>query len=425
MQIVIIARMFAKLFPQSDIPEKYRPNFYHLYLDIAWFGVLSGSAINFLNVYAARLGATGLQIGLLAAMSGVVNLFLAIPAGRWIERRHTGRAVFWSSILFRLGYALWIPLPWFFNEQGQIWALIILTFLMAIPLTPLGVGFNALFAEAVPNEYRAHVAGYRNVTFAIAFMFTSLVSGYVLKDISFPLGYQIIFLIGAIGAGMSSYHIYHIKPLDVDSEAAPRALQVAAPKQSDSPRGLISHLRLDIWSTPFKNVLLVLFGYHLTQYLAAPLFSIYYVRGMHLTDDAIGLGTALFYFTVLIASTQLRRVVHYFGHKTSTGIGVAGMAFYPLAIALSHNAWHFYLTCFIGGFIFSVSNGSYANYLLERIPANDRPSHLAWYNIILNMAILIGSLAGTFIADQIGFVAALLVFASFRFLAGLIVLNWG
>ena len=116
--------MRFNLFTQSDVPEKYRSNFWHLYLDIAWFGVLSGTSVNFLTVYATRLGASGLQIGLLTAMAAVVNLFLAIPAGRWIEKRHTGRAVFWSSVLFRAGYFLWIPLRWIFNEQGQIWALI-------------------------------------------------------------------------------------------------------------------------------------------------------------------------------------------------------------------------------------------------------------------------------------------------------------
>ena len=417
--------MFAKLFRQSDIPKRHHSNFKHLYLDIAWFGVLSGSAVNFLNIYAARLGATGLQIGMLGAMTGVVNLFLAIPAGRWIERRHTGRAVFWSSILFRFGYALWIPLPWLFNEQGQIWALIILTFLMAIPLTPLGVGFNALFAESVPGEYRAHVAGYRNVAFSISFMFTSLFSGYILKYISFPLGYQIIFLIGAIGAAMSSYHIFHIKPLQTDLLATQSPPIPAASGSGNSNRKIESLMRLDIWSTPFRSVLLVLFGYHLTQYLAMPLFSIHYVRGIHLTDDEIGLGTAIFYLTVLIGSTQLRNIVHRLGHKTSTGIGVAGMAIYPLSIALSHNAMHFYLTSLVGGFIFSISSGSYANYLLEKIPPSDRPAHLAWYNIILNSSILIGSLAGPCLAEGIGFPAALMIFSFFRFLAGLAVLKWG
>jgi MFS family permease len=417
--------MLSRFLRQYEVPPKYRANFHHLYLDIAWFGVLSGSAVNFLNVYAARLGATGLQIGLLGATSAAVSLFLAIPAGLWIERRHTGRAVFWASIFFRLGYALWIPLPWLFDDQGQVRALILLTLLMAIPLTPLGVGFNALFAESVPAEYRAHVAGYRNVTFAVSFMFTSLVSGLILKTVSFPLGYQVIFLIGTIGAAMSSYHLYHIKPLGQDSSPDHAPPLPARPRTARTARSLAASLRLDIWSTPFKRVLLGLFGYHLTQYLAAPLFSIYYVRRLHLSDDEIGLGTALFYLTVLVGSTQLRNIAHRLGHKSSTGVGVAGMAFYPLAIALSSNPWHFYLTSFIGGFIFSISSGSYANYLLENTPVSDRPAHLAWYNIVLNGSILIGSLAGPYLAGHIGLSAALLVFAGFRLLSGLVILKWG
>ena len=207
--------MRFNLFRQSDVPEKYRSNFSHLYFDIAWFGVLSGTSVSFLTVYATRLGATGLQIGLLAAMAAVVNLFLAIPAGRWIEARHTGRAVFWSSVIFRIGYVLWIPLPWLFDAQGQIWALIILAFLMAIPLTPLGVGFNALFAESVPDRFRAQVAGTRNITFAITFMLTSLIAGTILKSLPFEIGYQVIFAIGAFGGAMSSYHIYHIKAAEM------------------------------------------------------------------------------------------------------------------------------------------------------------------------------------------------------------------
>ena len=77
--------MLTKLVRQTAVPELYRANFLHLYLDIGWYGVLSGSAINFLNIYATRIGATGLQIGLLGAMPAAVNLVLAIPAGRWLQ----------------------------------------------------------------------------------------------------------------------------------------------------------------------------------------------------------------------------------------------------------------------------------------------------------------------------------------------------
>lgn len=412
------------LFRQPDVPEKYRTNFSHLYFDIAWFGVLSGTAVNFLNVYVTRLGASGLQIGLLAAMAAVVNLFLAIPAGRWIEKRHTGRAVFWSSVIFRIGYVFWIPLPWLFNAQGQIWALIILAFLMAIPLTPLGVGFNALFAESVPDRFRAQVAGTRNITFAITYMLTSLIAGYILKSLPFEIGYQVIFAIGAFGAAMSSYHIYHVTPVE---ETAPlhSLLQPASTPQTVSPRGIKSALRLDIWKTPFRNILLVLFCFHLAQYMSAPVYPLYNVRVLNLNDNDLGIGTALYYLTVLIGSTQFRRVAHRYGNKKVTGWSVAGMAVYPFMLAIAHTVWHYYVLSFLGGFLFAMVNGAYINYMLENIPADDRPSHLAWYTIILNIAILGSSLAGPAIADSIGLVNALIVFGVLRILSGFAILKWG
>jgi MFS family permease len=417
--------MRFNLFRQSDIPEKYRSNFTNLYLDIAWFGVLSGTAINFLNVYATRLGASGLQIGLLTAMSAVVSLFLAIPAGHWISKRQTGQAVFWSSIAFRIGYFLWIPLPWLFDAQGQIWALITLTFLMAIPLTPLGVGFNALFAESVPDRFRARVAGTRNVTFAIAYMFTSLISGYLLKAMPFPAGYQIVFAIGAIGAAMSSYHIFHVRPVQDDTAPLPPPPTPDSETQTESPRGIAAILRLDIWKTHFKNVLLALFIFHLVHYLSNPIYPLFNVRVLNLNDSHLGNGMALYYLSVLMTSTQLGRIVNRYGHKKVTGWGMIGMSTYPIMLALAQNVFHYYALSFLGGFLFALVNGAYANYMLENIPAHDRPSHLAWYTIMFNFAVLTSSIAGPLIADVMGLAPALILFGILRIVAGAILLKWG
>ncbi len=420
--MVIIIFMSFNFFNQSDIPEKYRSNFIHLYFDIAWFGVLSGTAVNFLNVYATRLGASGLQIGLLAAMSAVVNLFLAIPAARWIEKRDINKTMFWSSVLFRAGYALWIPLPWLFGEQGQIWALIILAFLMAIPMTPLGVGFNALFAESVPERYRAHVAGTRNLTFAIAYMSASLATGYILKHSPFPAGYQIIFAIGTFGAAMSSYHLYHIHPLEETRRGVP---QPDSNARAESASGIKSLLRLDIWQTPFRGIMLVFLLFHFSHYLPAPIYQIYNIHVLHLNDDHIGNATALYYLAVLMGSTQFRNIAQRYGNKKVTGWGAIGLSSYVFMLAASSAVWHFYLLSFLGGFMWAMVNGAYANYLLENIPAHDRPSHLAWYNITLNVGILASSLAGPLIADTIGLVPALIVFGFVRVLAGISILKWG
>lgn len=420
----------------------------HLYFDIAWYGLLAGSAVNFLTVYAARLGASGLQIGLLGALTAAINLVLAIPAGRWLEKRPVDKAVFWTAAAYRAGYIFWVFLPFIFgaNSQGEIWALIFINFLMGIPLTVVGLGFNALFAAAVPAEWRAHVAGTRNVVLSVTFILTSLVSGYILDRAAFPLGYQIVFLIGIVGGAMSSLHLWFIRPLPQGETRAeqpghepvlpsnePEAASPSLPAPGKSPLSrapsprepLRASLRLDILKSPFRVVLLVMFAFHLTQFLAIPLFPIAFVRFLNLTDEHIGIGTAIFYLTVLVGSTQLNRLVRRAGHKNITGWGVVLMAVYPILLAISSTVWHYYGLSAMGGFAWALVGGAYANYLLENIPENDRPAHLAWYTIAVNACTLIGSLAGPALAEGIGLSAALILFGALRGLAGFAILKWG
>jgi len=395
-------------------------------MDIGWFGILSGSSINFLSIYATRLGATGLHIGFLSSIAAGVSLMLAIPAGRWLETQDLNPAVFRASVWYRLGYLLWVPLPWLFSQQGQVWALIIIALLMAIPLTPLSVGFSALFAAAVPPAWRAHVAGVRNVAFAIAYMLSSLGSGYLLKHFPFPIGYQIVFGIGFLGAAMSSFHLYFVKPLQATSPLLPPRPIPAPIKQALSPRHqLRTAIRFDIWKTPYRNTLLIFLGFHLAQYLAVPVFPLFQVRQLHLTDDQLGIGSSIFYLTVLLGSMRLSKLVQDFGHKIVTGISVTGLAVYPLLLALSQSPVDFYWTSLLGGLNYAMLIGSYANYLLEEIPIEDRPAHLAWYNVILNASILIGSLSGPLLVRGVGLGTALIVIGLLRFFSGLAILKWG
>jgi MFS family permease len=418
--------VISKVF-NSSVPSEYRANFIHLYFDMAWYGVLAGSSINFLKIFAARLGGNGFQIGMLDASAALVGLSLAIPAGHWIMNRHIGKAIFWTSVVYRIGFLLWVLLPWLFTYSGQVWALIVLAFLMAIPLTPLSVGFNALFATSVSEEYRAHVVGIRNILLSVTFILTSLGCGYLLEHLSFPLGYQIVFAIGFFGAAMSSLHLYFVKPL-LNLDPNQNQLQVKvdeSPAQPDRARTWSSAIRADVWSTRFRNVLLVMMGFHLAQYLALPLFPLYQVNQLHLTDDQIGIGSALFYVIVLVGSTQLREAVRKLGNRKLTAIGVIGMGFYPFAMAFSRTPLDFYGVSALGGLSWSLAGGAYANYMLERMPVHDRPAYLAWYNVILNASILSGSLLGPLVASQIGLIAALFVFAGARFLAGFAIWKWG
>jgi MFS family permease len=416
----------------SEIPPEFRQNFKHLYLDMGWFGILSGSSLAFLSVYAARLGANSFQIGMLGAMPAVVNLLFAIPASQWLQKRAIGKAVFWTSVFYRFGYLLLIPLPWFFANQQQIWVLILLALLMGIPGTALAVGFNALFAEAVPASWRAHVAGTRNVVLSVVYVITSIVCGAILNNIAFPNGYQIVFGIGFLGAVMSSFHLFFVRPLDELNPARADAIKKSS-HTAGSNQGVRYWLsqvrqkliRVDIWRTPFRRTLTVLLFFHMAQFLAIPLFPIYFVNVLHLNDQQIGIGTAAFYLTVLIGSTQLARISNRWGHRLVTGIGATLMSLYPIFLAFSSGFIHYLGISLVGGFAWALAGGALANYLLEKTPGSDRPAYLAWYNIVLNAAILAGSLLGPAVAEHVGLGIALLIFGIFRLISGVAILKWG
>ena len=428
--------------PPEPIPFEYRVNFRHLFFDIGWFGILSGSSISFLSIYATRLGARAFQIGLLGAVPAVMSLIFAIPASRFLQRTPIDKAVFWMAVFYRLGYLFWIPLPWLLNQGQQIWGLIGIISLMSIPGTVLAVGFNALFAEAVPPEWRAYVAGVRNVMLSITFVLASLLSGWLLDHVVFPVGYQIVFVLGFVGAAMSSYHLYCIHPVmpanasrpesRIGDKARPGFIRMLGDSQHPSiGLRLLARstwkrlLRTDILRSPFYSTLLVLLAFHLGQYLALPIFPVYFVRGLNLTDQQIGIGQAIFYLTVLVGSMQLAYLSQRFGHKKIFGVSAALMGIYPLLLALSHSSLPYFGISVWGGAVWAMTGGAMPNYLLEKVPDDDRPAHLAWYNIVLNVAVLAGSLLGPLIANLTGLAIALFIFAFLRVLAGLAVLKWG
>ncbi|MEW6716971.1 MAG: MFS transporter [Chloroflexota bacterium] len=426
---------------KQPVPEKYRLNFRQLYLDIAWFGVLSGSTVGFLSVYMAHLGASAFQIGLLNATPAVVTLFLALPAGRWLRGKPIDWAVFWSSVGFRIFYLTLVPLPFLFSSPTQIWVIVLITFSMSIPGTILAVGFNALFAQAVPEEYRGRVVGVRNALLAITSTSTTLVCGFFLNRLPFLQGYPLVFLLGFIGAAMSSLHLKMVR-VTPEQERRPKGIRLSyltepgffrsigdAIRPGPRLRELIRYRwrlpRFYVLRSPFGVILFLLLGFHLAQFLAIPLFPIYWVERLHLTDQDISMGNALFFLLVFLGSTQLSRLVERFGNHNLFVIGALLMSAYPGLTAVTRDVGMFLFASVVGGIAWSLAGGTVGNYLLEKIPEDERPSHLAWYTVILNFAILIGSLAGPFIARHVGMIAALVIGAACRFLAGLALWRWG
>lgn len=412
------------------IPEEHRVNFWHLYWDIVGFGILAGTGLSFVSIFATRQGATAFELGLLNAAPAVINLLLTLPAGRWVAARPLGAVTFWTAVLYRFWYLTWSLIPFFLAPHAQVWAIILTTVLMSLVGPALSIGFNALYAAVVPPEWRSLVAGRRNALYAMTLVVTSLLAGQLLERLPFPLGYQVVFAIGFVGAALSSYHLWHIRPQGEPRLVLRSVRDLAQPASGASlqPRmHLALHvfrrlraLRLDrsLLCHAFLQVLLGLFAFHVAQYALAPIVPLWQVRGLQLTDQIISVSLALQQALLALTSTQLRVLERRLQHKGLTVTGSLMMGVYPALLALSRGVPFYLFASAWSGVAWALVGGGLANYLLERIPEAQRPTYLAWYNMALNAAILLGAMLGPLLVRWVEIVPALWVCAGLFVLAG-------
>lgn len=423
------------------ITPDLRKNFQHLYADIFWFGVLSGSTLAFLAIYATRLGASGLQISLLTAGPAVINLLFSLPAGRWMEGHHLVRVSFWSALLYRIGYLALIPLPWFLSDKLEIWTIALITLVMSIPGTMLAISFNAMFADVVPPEWRSDVVGRRNALMSVSLSFTAILCGQLLDRIVFPLNYQIVFGLGALGAAISTYHVGRIHFGDIHTRkrvgrplgdfARPGfqrfgdAIRLAVGLRFLTRARGKSLLRFDLLRGPFGPFLAAYLLFYTFQFLPVSIFPLAYVHTLNLSDGAISLGSALFYATMLMISLRLGYLSAQHGHKRLLVISAIAYSLYPLLIGLARDATLFWVASLVGGVVWGIASAAAINRLMERVPEDARPAYMALHNLAMNLGILMGSLSGPLLVEQVGIPQALLIGAGLRVFAGILLAFWG
>ncbi|MBI4926845.1 MAG: MFS transporter [Anaerolineae bacterium] len=396
-------------------PPEHRQNIIHLLFDITWWGVLNGSTLVFLAVYASRIGASPLQIGLLTAAPAMMNLIFTFPASNLAIGRPIHKLVRNAAMTTRMFYALLVPLPFLFGDSSKIWIIIAITFLMNVSGTVAAVLGNAFFAETVPIEFRGSVVGVRNALLAVTSMITTFAAGQILTRLPFASGYAIIFALGWIGAMMSVFHLFLIKPV-------PSATSPVTPA---APISKTRTIRLEILKGPFLSVLALMFFFHFAIFLPNPVFPLYQVRVLKMTDEIISLGTSLFYVIHFLTSLQVGRLSRKFSFKQMTGIGTLFTAAASLIFTFSYQTWIFLFCQLFSGIAWGMIGGGLLNYLLVKMPENDRPAYLAWFNIAVNLATLICGLIASPVAGVLGLFGTLLLAVILRALAGLAILRWG
>ena len=414
-----------------------RSNFNHLYGDVIWYGVLTGTAIAFLNVYAARLGATAFQIAFIASAPAVVNLLLSLPIARWLDQRPLHGPVYRSALYHRLPYFLIATLPFWLAASSQPLALAVITLIMAVPGTAFAIGFNAQYAQIVPPEWRLLMSGRRMALVAASITISALLAGQVLDHIPFPLNYQVMFVLGAIGGLVTTYHVASLRVAQPD--AAPPArnadrglleggsavglLRALSPMRSSSGLRFLMRgngrplLRWDLLRSSYARLMFAYLIFYTAQFMPVALFPILFVNDLLFTDGTISIASTIFHGAMVVSSLQIGRLTSRFGFRTVILAAALIYGAHPLLSALAIGAKTIWLGALIGGSGCGLCLSALNTHLMDRAEEADRPAYMALHNLVLNLGILMGVLLGPLLAQvasvRVGLAASgLLMFAS-------------
>ena len=187
-----------------------------------------------------------------------------------------------------------------------------------------------------------------------------------------------------------------------------------------SQMGSFKHISATFWWA-----MLAYFIFHFAQLMPGPLFPIFWVREAQLTDGQIGWVNAVFYLAMLAAAPLLAPLAKRLQNRRLNVVGAVLLGVYPLLTAMSNGMTLLIVAGLLGGVTWAILSGSLYNRLLEVVPDNNRPAHLAIYNLILNVAMLSGTMLGPLMADVVGLREILYVAAALRIISGLALARWG
>ena len=372
----------------------------------AWQSLSASLYSPFLGVLAIKLGASNLQVALISALPAAVSCVASILGAqvlRPFDRKKGAACAFaFANRLFLLGIAA-LPL---LSEDSRASALVLLIALMNVPGAIGNIAWQALMADAIPSERRGDAFAVRSrIVTAVGFVPT-LVGGYLLDALSFPIGYQVVFVVAFAASVME------VRALAKTHEPC-RDVEYA-PKVSDSTRrGAIGRRALlgQVARAGFTpRAMLFYFGWMMAQ----PLFTIYYVRVL----DCGNLWVAVFSIVSSMAQyLSFPMWSRYAARKGNTGAlaaAAAGMALTPVMVAVSPWPWMVAAFSVSMGFFTSGTTLLMLNTLLEVSPSENRMEFIAYHNAGVNLTSFIGPLIGRALVDSLNIRWALVMAGAFR-----------
>jgi hypothetical protein len=375
-------------------------NFRHLVMESIWFGIAVVTTSQFLSIFAIRLGATALELGLMESIPAVV-LLLSTWAGNWWRQRcqSSVRAILLPSLGRRFTFLLPIFTP-FLPPQWQVPWLIFSVSLPAIPQSIAAVINPVMWREAVGDMRLTDLVSRRSIAQNVATSVSGLAFGFFLERAVFPQNYQIMFAVAFVLVMMSLWHISRVQTTLSD------------PLTND-PAPTASPWRM----RGFQHVAVAAVISYLAFYSMRAIVPLQLVEGMGAGEGFMSLFALVKLITSVVVALGTAQATRMLGNRSMLALAILLMAGEALILALSPTLTPTLFAAALGGASWTIVSISLYGYLAEHTVAETRSS--AAFNQTTYFGMIVGPLIGSALADTgMTLVTVLVVGCVLRLVAG-------
>jgi MFS family permease len=393
-----------------------RANYRHLVQDVAWFGLAFAATSRFLSIYAIRLGATPLELGLISSLPAIVLLFSSGLAGWWLKKtgNNLSKALLWPGFGFRLLFLLPALAP-FLPERWQAAWLIVSVTLPAIPQGIASIAFMVTMRQAIDNRHMTSLISHRQLALNVCVGLAALTFGLWLEQAPFPFNYQAMFALAFLFSLISQRHCLQVRSIQqqeaLNQETQPVA-SGARPQPSDSP-----------WRSPrFLRVVLVVLASHISFTAIVSITPLHLMQNLGATEGFM----ALFGLAELVAGATItlftNRIVARIGNQALIAIAMIGTALAAMLIALAPSLPLTLLAAAFSGASWTAVGVGIYGFFNDNAPTHAMASYSIAYQQAIGLGLFIGPMIGsTLVNSGAEIVLVVLAGAAMRLAAGALI----
>jgi MFS family permease len=361
-----------------------------------WYdGLLTSIAeslsVNFIPLYALKLGANAAQIGILNASAGFIGTLMLLPGARigewWRSRK---RFVMLTHGVTRLTFLLLALVPLGVPLSASVGAIIVLNVIRVV-FGNLGLpAWTSVSADVVPESIRGRYFASRNAIITIASILFAPLAGYLIVSGAGTTGYQWTFGLAFL-TGIAAIWFYSRIDEPISAPAA-------------TLRGKRFPLLHRILQRPqFVRLCIYAVFWNFALNLAVPFFNIYLVEETAGDEASVGYLAAVGSIIGLISQQYWGHVNDRLGARRTLLITGALIPFITFGWLFVRSPWHVVPINLVSGLVWPGFNLASFTLTLEKTPEERRPRYIALLNTLMGVGSATGATLGGWMIQRYGY----------------------